>query len=329
LKKKPFTYDYNGVPILINNAKVDKFPPSAYLVQHVIQDPENENPKDKRKKVQKDVGQVKNKQKKAPDTEQEFVRKYGAGVPTYDLLEPQVGVTYVENGKTKNSVKSRYNLTSVTSGSLISTLGANPRLTKTEYLQLTKGGNLSRTTGAAATMDKDMAATAGSTMKTISEEKRIPLDSVKEQWGVKTGNVKDSNFNSTGALRLTQTAPGEGLHINPDKLDMLLKASEEIKQDSLNPNKQFSKTEKFSSDDSLKRSPIDAFNLELLNSKDWGKNNYLGNVNSLPKLPSQKIQFEQSLGHKSKYPRYRTTNVPMQKSYSDLLHQTLKSQQMA
>ncbi len=33
LKKKPFTYDYNGVPILIVNAKVEKFPPSAYLVQ--------------------------------------------------------------------------------------------------------------------------------------------------------------------------------------------------------------------------------------------------------------------------------------------------------
>ena len=101
-----------------------------------LHDPENDNPKDKKKKSQKDVGQIRGKQKKAPDTEQEFVRKYGVGVPTYDLLEPQVGVTYVENGKTKNSVKSRYNLTSVTSGSLISTLGSNPRLTKTEYVQL-------------------------------------------------------------------------------------------------------------------------------------------------------------------------------------------------
>ena len=33
LKKKPFTYDYSGVPIIITNAKVEKFPPSAYAVQ--------------------------------------------------------------------------------------------------------------------------------------------------------------------------------------------------------------------------------------------------------------------------------------------------------
>ena len=152
---------------------------------------------------------------------------------------------------------------------------------------------------------------------------------MKEQWGVKTGSAKDANFNHTGGLRLSQTAPGEGLHINPEKLDVLLKASEEIKMESLNPAKQMSRTEKFSVDDSLKRSPIDTFNLELLNSKDWGKNTYLGNVNSLPKLPSQKIQFEQSLGSKTKYPRYRTSNVPMQKNYSELLMATLKSQQMA
>jgi len=43
LKKKPFTYDYNGVPIIINNAKVEKFPPSAYLVHHAVHDPEVEN----------------------------------------------------------------------------------------------------------------------------------------------------------------------------------------------------------------------------------------------------------------------------------------------
>jgi len=323
LKKKPFTYDYNGVPILIVNAKVEKFPPSAYLVQHAVQDPETDHPKEKKKKT-KEVAAVKTKQKRVPDTEQEFVKRYGLGVPTYDLLEPQVGVVYVENGKTKNSVKSRYNLTAATSGSLISTLGGNPRLTKSEYLQLTKGGNLSRS----GLGDKDTGATA--TLKT--EDKRSPMDpnSTKDQWTIKIGGVKESNFNTTGAMRMAQQyrEAGEGIHYDPGKMEVLLKASEEIRTDSLQPPKQLGMN-KFNVDESLKRSPVDTFNLELLNSKDWGKNTYAGNMNSLPKLPSHKTHLEQSLGLMPKYPRYRASNIPMQKNYSELLLATLKSQQMA
>jgi hypothetical protein len=327
-RKKPFTYDYNGVPILIVNAKVEKFPPSAYQVQHAVQDPEVENPKEKKKKGPKEVQPIKNKQKKAPESDQDFARKIAMGVPTFDLLEPQFGVVYVENGKTKNSSKNRYNLTSVTSGSLISTLGQNPRLTKSEYLQLTKGGNLSRS----GLGDKDPMTAA--TLKSADDQKRTLLDpnGPKDQWTIKIGGVKESQFNTTGALKMAQQLreAGEGVHYDPAKMEALLKASEEIRIESMQPPKQNLTQQKFVTDDSLKRSPVDTFNLELLNSKDWGKNTYAGHMNSLPKLPShQKMQLEQSLGLKTKYPRYRATNVPMQKNYSELLLATLKSQQMA
>ncbi len=33
LKKKTFTYDYNGNIILVHQAKTDKLPPSAFLVK--------------------------------------------------------------------------------------------------------------------------------------------------------------------------------------------------------------------------------------------------------------------------------------------------------
>jgi len=327
LKKKPFTYDFNGMPMLITSAKVEKFPPSAYAVQHAVHDPETENPKEKKKKT-KDVPVVKNKQKKAPEAEQDFAKKFGLGVPTYDILEPQVGVTYIEGGKTKNSSKPRYNMTSVTSGSLISTLGANPRLTKTEYMQMTKGGNLSRT----QVGEKDLTATA----KTNEGNTKRGMDSSREQWNTKTmtsGVNKESHFNTTGAAKMIQNfrEGEEGVNFNPEKLEALLKASEEIRLESLQPPKQEKRMDnKFGADDTLKRSPVDTFNLELLNSKDWGKNGYAGGVHSLPKLPSpQKVmQFEKSLGLKPKYPRYRTSNVPMEKNFSDLLTQTIHSQQM-
>jgi len=331
LKKKPFTYDYNGVPILIVNAKVEKFPPSAYLVQHAVQDPEVDNPKEKKKKP-KELPPLKAKPKRGLDADPNPASKFGLGVPTFDLLEPQFGVVYIENGKTKNSNKTRFNLTSVTSGSLISTLSTNPnpKLTRSEYMQLTKGGNLSRS----GLGDKDPLTAA--TVKSADDQKRSLLDpnAPKDQWTIKIGGVKESQFNTTGAMRMAQqyreAGAGEGVHYDPAKMEALLKASEEIRIESMQPPKQVKTMDKFTTDDSLKRSPVDTFNLELLNSKDWGKNTYAGHMNSLPKLPShQKMQLEQSLGLKTKYPRYRATNIPMQKNYSELLLATLKSQQMA
>jgi len=326
LKKKPFTYDYNGVPIIINNAKVEKFPPSAYLVQHAVHDPEVENTEKKKKKQPKDVAVVKVKQKKVPDTEQEFVKKYGLGVPTYDILEPQVGVTYFEGGKTKNSNKNRFNMTSATTGALISTLGNNPRLTKTEYLQLTKGGNLSRTNVG----DKD--ATMNATAKTnLDSKKLLDPNASKNHWDTKTGSTRDIHANTTGNLRMMQgyREPDEGIKVDPSKMMELLKASQEIEQDWLKAPKQMVRNDKFNTDDSLKRSPIDTFNLELLNSREWGKSNHQGNMNSLPKLPNHQ-RFEHSLGKNAKLPRYRAnTTSTTHKNYEELLMETLKSQQIA
>lgn len=324
LKKKPFTYDYNGVPIIINNAKVEKFPLPVYPVQHDVMDPEPDNANAKKRKTIKEVPALKAKQKKTPENEQDFAKKFGMSAPTFDLLEPAVGVTYVENGKTKNSNKTRFNLTSATSGSLISTLGANPRLTKTEYLQLVKGGNLSRTN---VVGDKEN--TAHTVLKSPEEIKKTD----PKEWSVKVSGVKESNFNTTGAMRMGQhhKGTGDGVTIMAEKAELLFKASEEIKIENMQMAKVDKKLEKFTTDDTLKRSPVDTFNLELLNSKDWGKNTQPGHVTSLPKLPShQKMQLEQSLGsNKSKYPRYRTSNVPSQKDYAELLAATIKGQQIA
>ena len=294
------------------------------ISRHTVQDPESENPKDKKKKASKEVPAVKSKQRRPPDADQDFAKKFGMSVPTYDLLEPSTGVTYLEGGKTKTSSKPLHNLTSATSGSLISTLGPNIRLTKTEYNLITKGGNLSRTNVGG---DKENVTNAA--LKSQEEMKKTD----PKEWTIKVGGVKESNFNTTGALRMAQhhREAGVGVNIaNQDKLEALLKASEEIKIENMQTGKVDKKQEKFTTDDTLKRSPVDTFNLELLNSKDWGKNTHPGHVTSLPKLPSQqKMQLEQSLGSKTKYPRFRTSNVPSQKDYSELLAATIKGQQIA
>lgn len=211
----------------------------------------------------------------------------------------------------------------MTSGSLISTLGANPRLTKTEYMQMVKGGNLSRT----QVGDKDL----GSTAKSAAGDTKRGQDSSRD-WNTKTlgGTGKEGQYNSTGALKMVQSFGEGGVNFSPEKLEALLRASEEIRVDNMQPPKQERKMEKFATDDTLKRSPVDTFNLELLNSKDWGKNTFAGSMHSLPKLPSPtKMHFTKSLGLLPKYPRYRTSNVPMEKSFPDLLAETLHSRQMA
>jgi len=216
-------------------------------------------------------------------------------------------------------------MAATTTGALISTLGSNPRLTKTEYLQLTKGGNLSRTNVA----DKD--ATLNATSKTALDAKKL-LDpnASKSHWDTKTGTAKDIHANTTGNLRMMQAyrEPDEGIKVDPAKMMELLKATQEIEQDWLKAPKQVARNDKFNSNESLKRSPIDTFNLELLNSREWGKTNYQGNMNSLPKLPNHR--FENSLGKGAKLPRYRAnTTTTSHKNYEELLMETLKSQQIA
>jgi len=335
LKKKTFTYDYSGVPIIINTAKVEKFPPSAYIVQHHVQGHEVESGDKKKKKNQppKELKDIKDKKRKVPETEQDFAKKFGLGVPTYDILEPTTGVTYFEGGKTKSSNKSKFNITNATTGTLISTLGATlgvpPRLTKTEYLQLTKGGNLSRTQLGA---EKDAALNA--TAKTNTDSKKL-LDpnATKSHWDAKTGTAKEIHANTTGNLRMMQGygEPDEGVKFDPAKRMELLKASLEIEQDWLKAPKQITKQEKSNIDDSLKRSPIDTFNLELLNSREWGasKNNVPLNMNSFPKMPTHH-RFEQSLGKNAKFPRLRTSKInTTHNNYEELLRETMKSQQIA
>lgn len=144
LQNKNFTYDYNGNPIIVNNNRNNNLPALSYQVKHSIQDSEVISPKPRQAPQMREITNVKKPFKPNFDSEQEITQKHviQAGVPTYDLLEPQAGVTYIENGKTKNSTIERYGSTLAKAGSLISTtFGTNTRLSRNEYLQLTKSNS--------------------------------------------------------------------------------------------------------------------------------------------------------------------------------------------
>mmetsp|Transcript_6915 Transcript_6915/g.6188 ORF Transcript_6915/g.6188 Transcript_6915/m.6188 type:complete len:88 (+) Transcript_6915:409-672(+) len=73
LKKKAHTFDYDGEPIFISHAKTEKFPPSAFHINYNVHHAFPEDAKDKRPR--RTLKDVKHKNKKVPEKEQEFISK--------------------------------------------------------------------------------------------------------------------------------------------------------------------------------------------------------------------------------------------------------------
>jgi hypothetical protein len=327
LKKKPFTYDYNGNIILVHQTKAEKLPPSAYLVNYHIPDPEVENPKKDKKKKPQDVNALKSKLKKAPEAEKEFANKiasYGSAPPLSEMIELTDGVTLIEGGrvlKPKTALK-KGNVTMM-AGTLMSTDGGPIRLTKTEYAQLTRGGNLSRPGTEKDPLFKD---TLG----------RIPTEPDKASinnatWSIKVEGVKDIDFKKQKTLKQIQEnrSLGKGIkEVNYNALDTLIRATEEDHGDTIKSAPvHIQHTDKYAVDDTFKKSPIDTFNLEIINARDWGSRTGASGIqNNLPQLPPHKEkQLKSSLGFKAKYPRERALNVPMSRTQSEMLLKSLKS----
>jgi len=144
------TYDYNGNVLFVKPAKIEKLPPSAYNMNYSLIEEDKKKEKDGKKKDQKkeDLKQITSKLKKPPDEAREFVNKIGTYVapPIYDLIEPQRGVVFSDGARSKRGPSVKSEGVTMIQGTLTSTDGGSIRLSKTEYNQLTKAGNLSRPT---------------------------------------------------------------------------------------------------------------------------------------------------------------------------------------
>jgi len=285
------------------------------IISYNIPNPEEEgNKKKDKKKASKDVNALKSKLKKAPEADKEFISKLGnyTSPPVFDLIAPEKGVVFIEGGRVKKGQPLKSSAVTLTAGTLTSTDGGPIRLTRTEYLQITRGGNLSRP---ATERDGGIRqTTVGSTTN----------------WTIKVDGVKEVDFKKAKTIKLANEnrAAGNGIKdINYNAFETLLKAAEEDPMDTLKsaPTQLQAQQTAYTIDDTFKKSPIDAFNLEIINSKDWGKAITSGITNNLPKLPEHKErQMRQTLGIKPKYPRERAINIPMSKSQSEFLLKTIK-----
>jgi hypothetical protein len=210
----------------------------------------------------------------------------------------------------KNHMSNTMHQVSLVGGVLVASDG-HQRFTKTEYEFATRGGNLSRPNS-----ERDMAV------------KEFKMPDQNPNLTVKSEGVKEVDFHRQKTAKIIQErVKGQGVKdvnfaaietmLRQDELDTLRTAPAAAQQ-----------TDKpVHTDESIKKSPIDMFNLEILNSKDWGKPSQPMSTSNLPVLPKAKdVNLKSSLGFKSRYPRDRATRFPLLKSTSDMNLRNYESQ---
>ena len=239
--------------------------------------------------------------------------------PIFESFVPAPGVSLIEGGRTKIGPKYSTGATLIDGGltlSMSASAGAI-RLSRSEYLQLTKTSNLGRQNiNTEITMAPDQVKLLS---PTESLKNTMESDPAKN-WLVKINEVKEVNVKEKNIRRIRNLEPSNsnneiGIKINNTKFyDTLLKVDDQKYGLPVIDEQQGLKKNVF---EDFKKTPIDEFNLDILHSRDWGKNLAFSNQNTpsqLPK-PSNKL-FNKTLGMKSKFPRERGTMSHMQKSRS-------------
>ena len=226
----------------------------------------------------------------------------------------------IEGARTKKGPKYSTGAT-LTDGGLTLSMSSSTaaiRLSRNEYLQLTQGNNLSR-----QNLNSEKL-TYPDPVNTLSatEPIRSSMDSdLSKNWLVKINEIKEVDVKEKNVRRLKNlnynNKSGDlGIKINSTKFyDTLLKTSDDNKPTLSVIDEQRGHKSNFVED--FKKTAIDEFNLDILHSKDWGKNVLSSAQIALSQFPkpSQKI-FDKTLGMKSKFPRDRGTMPYIQKSKS-------------
>jgi len=308
-KKNKMTYDYNGLPIMIKTFKTDNLPKPFLYIQHGIKDIGNEKQIKKEINKLKEVPPLPSKQNQIVLDKPQIFYESDIQVPTYDLFQPQKGVTYTENGVTKCSFKEHGNFSLLTnpSNAIKSTLGENLRLSKSEYQQLVQ--NMSPS------------------LHKILNKEHPTIAKISENINSQTNldNIKTSEKKFKRSVNSKQT--GTEIFYNPIYMPTLLQGNDEniSSETYLRPLESTSQKKTEFSQKCL----IEKYNSECLNSKDREKNPTSRSINSLHKLPRLQTQVEKTIGKRSKYPRKRANHTPVFNNYSRMLIDTLKNQQIS
>ena len=196
---------------------------------------------------------------------------------------------------------------SLADGSFVSQDGGPVRLTKSEYYHLTKSGNLSRSISELSR----------------SDEKQSP----NGKWQIKVDGVKDLNFEQAKMLKKAgENRSALIKSINYSALNNLLghSNSEESGYELIYQTQSVDlRSPKFTVEKGIPKSPVDVFNMEILNSRDWGKNIGSGINNNIPMLPKhlkKHTQLKTILGPLPKLPRDRALH-----SVNTMSHPSLKN----
>ena len=269
-------------------------------------DPNAKGEDDKNKKkdknaLQKVLAPIPRPQQKTTIEQGKFI----ASPTIFDAFNANPGVTLIEGGRTKTFTGTKQEKSAFTIISLSTNLNeTNPiRLSKNEYMQLTRGGNLSRSQNySSSTTEKEK-----KQGKLGDEPSKNILTRENMIEGGNTSNIsegmKDLNIQMSRMKHKKHDSKENNIKVSSNK--MLSSLVEEVNlMDSMSFKGAMEKPEK---KEEIYKTPIDEFNLHILRSKDWGKSSTGSGFLPILKTgfkPASK-DFERSLGKKAKNPRER------------------------
>lgn len=290
--------------------KIILFTFSTHITDFIPEGQLDEKGKRKKQAKERQVPKA-NKFKNTPGDEKEFVKAIAPTPPIWDFFYPNPGVTLMLEGRTKMEPRmSNLSMTSLSDPKV--------RLTRAEYINLTRSGNLSREnlakTGAFVgqsdlgvlhqvneSEENDSAAFGHSIdgpLHSALSNKNKKKKKLKAQASIKIGNSLYSNL-LTNAISETEDAMLQQQRLAIQEVERQQKQAEKKKKEEL-----------------LKRSPVDEFNMGIINARDWGKSSFGTGFtpgSEKPIKPSEK-QIKVAVGPLDKKPRERTAHQEKVKS---------------
>lgn len=239
-----------------------------------------------------------------PTTKIDNQSKFIPSPTIFDNFNANPGVTLIEGGRTKTYTGPKLEKSALNIMSLSNNLNeTNPiRLSKNEYMQLTRGGNLSRSQNySSSTNEKEKKQSKLYDEPTKNNISNTNLIQETQNASNMSEGLKDMNIQVSRLKHKKKDAKASNIKILSNK--MLHSLVEEI-DDTLSFPKVIEKIEK---NEEITKTPIDEFNMHILRSKDWGKSSNIGGFLPVLKIgfkPGSK-EFERTLGKKAKNPRDR------------------------
>ena len=255
----------------------------------------------------KDISLARSKPKKVLSDDKELSKMMIVGPPAiFEDFRPKMGVKMMEAGRKKEGAK--YTLSSPTfaASGLLSLSGANSyrlskenKIRRDEYFQFVKGGNLSRQ------------GMIGQTEETITSElgQTEPINSSK--LSIQKNTLLDKSKFSVPKLKLPEELIASTVRVHSSRLAEIMNKQDEQPY-SARLELKTKKSQTFKIDDSLQTNPVDNFNMNIISSKDWGRNITVSTSNYTP-LPFPKGEeklLSHAVGIKPKYPRERQIRHP-------------------